>query len=47
MRANAGLDDGVVMLVELFANDSLVENLNPVGRMYYAALDAGVHAVIA
>ena len=40
-------DDGVVMLVEPFANDSLVENLNPVGRMYYAALDAGVHAVIA
>ena len=30
-------DDGTVMLVEPFANDSLVENLNPVGRMYYAA----------
>ncbi|KZF02178.1 MAG: class I SAM-dependent methyltransferase [Rhodococcus sp. (in: high G+C Gram-positive bacteria)] len=30
-------DDGSVMLVEPFANDSLAENLNPVGRMYYAA----------
>ncbi|MGW5288267.1 class I SAM-dependent methyltransferase [Rhodococcus pyridinivorans] len=30
-------DDGAVMLVEPFARDSLPENLNPVGRMYYAA----------
>jgi 2-polyprenyl-3-methyl-5-hydroxy-6-metoxy-1,4-benzoquinol methylase len=30
-------DDGTVMLVEPFANDSLSENLNPVGRIYYAA----------
>lgn len=29
--------DGTVMLVEPFARDSLPENLNPVGRMYYAA----------
>ncbi|WP_129976889.1 class I SAM-dependent methyltransferase [Rhodococcus sp. Q1] len=30
-------DHGTVMLVEPFARDSLPENLNPVGRMYYAA----------
>jgi 2-polyprenyl-3-methyl-5-hydroxy-6-metoxy-1,4-benzoquinol methylase len=30
-------DDGTVMLVEPFANDALEENLNPVGRIYYAA----------
>ena len=30
-------DDGAVMLVEPFAADSLTENLNPVGRVYYAA----------
>jgi 2-polyprenyl-3-methyl-5-hydroxy-6-metoxy-1,4-benzoquinol methylase len=30
-------DDGTVMLVEPFAADSLTENLNPVGRVYYAA----------
>jgi SAM-dependent methyltransferase len=30
-------EDGTVMLVEPFAADSLGENLNPVGRMYYAA----------
>ena len=30
-------DDGAVMLVEPFAGDSLAENLNPVGRIYYAA----------
>jgi 2-polyprenyl-3-methyl-5-hydroxy-6-metoxy-1,4-benzoquinol methylase len=30
-------DDGTVMLVEPFANDSLTENMNPVGRIYYAA----------
>jgi hypothetical protein len=25
------------MIVEPFANDTLAENLNPVGRLYYAA----------
>ena len=30
-------DDGSVMLVEPFAADTLAENLNPVGRVYYAA----------
>ncbi|UYQ62396.1 class I SAM-dependent methyltransferase [Streptomyces peucetius] len=29
--------DGTVMLVEPFANDELADNLNPVGRIYYAA----------
>jgi SAM-dependent methyltransferase len=28
--------DGTVMIVEPFAGDSLEDNLNPVGRMYYA-----------
>jgi 2-polyprenyl-3-methyl-5-hydroxy-6-metoxy-1,4-benzoquinol methylase len=30
-------DDGTVMIVEPFANESLKDNLNPVGRVYYAA----------
>jgi len=30
-------EDGTVMLVEPFANDKLEDNLNPLGRMYYAA----------
>jgi SAM-dependent methyltransferase len=30
-------EDGTVMLVEPFASDMLAENLNPVGRVYYAA----------
>jgi SAM-dependent methyltransferase len=30
-------DDGTVMLVEPFAADTLNDNLNPVGRIYYAA----------
>ena len=30
-------DDGTVMLVEPFANDTVTDNLNPVGRVYYAA----------
>jgi 2-polyprenyl-3-methyl-5-hydroxy-6-metoxy-1,4-benzoquinol methylase len=30
-------DDGVVMLVEPFANDTVAENLNPVGRVMYGA----------
>jgi len=29
--------DGVWMIVEPFANDNLSDNLNPVGRVYYAA----------
>ena len=29
--------DGTFMIVEPFAGDSLAENLNPVGRMYYSA----------
>jgi SAM-dependent methyltransferase len=29
--------DGTVLLVEPFANDSLDENINPVGRLFYAA----------
>jgi len=30
-------DDGTCMLVEPFSGDSLKDNLNPVGRIYYAA----------
>jgi SAM-dependent methyltransferase len=30
-------DDGTVMLVEPYANDSLKDNMNPVGRVFYAA----------
>lgn len=30
-------DDGTCMIVEPFANDRLEDNLNPVGRIYYAA----------
>ena len=30
-------DDGAVLLVEPFAKDRLEDNLNPVGRMFYAA----------
>lgn len=29
-------DDGTLMLIEPKAGDSLAENLNPVGRIYYA-----------
>lgn len=29
--------DGAIMLVEPYANDRLADNLNPVGRMFYAA----------
>jgi hypothetical protein len=28
--------DGTVLIVEPFANDKLEDNLNPIGRMYYA-----------
>lgn len=30
-------EDGIFMIVEPMAGDSLVDNMNPVGRMYYAA----------
>jgi SAM-dependent methyltransferase len=37
-QANAALKPGgTVLLVEPFANDSLEQNLNPVGRLFYAA----------
>jgi SAM-dependent methyltransferase len=37
-RAREALaEDGTVMLVEPFAGDSLAENMNPVGRIFYAA----------
>jgi len=37
-HARDALDaDGSVMLVEPFAGDTLAANLNPVGRLYYAA----------
>jgi hypothetical protein len=29
-------DDGTVLLVEPFAGDSVADNSNPVGRLYYA-----------
>ena len=29
--------DGTWLIVEPFANDALAENLNPIGKMYYAA----------
>lgn len=35
--AEALAENGTVMLVEPFANDRVEENLNPVGRLYYAA----------
>lgn len=28
--------DGVIMLVEPFANDDAADNLNPVGRLFYS-----------
>jgi SAM-dependent methyltransferase len=30
-------EDGTVLLVEPYANDSLDDNINPVGRLFYAA----------
>lgn len=37
-RAHAALKPGgTVLLVEPFANDRLEDNLNPVGRLFYAA----------
>jgi SAM-dependent methyltransferase len=34
-------DDGICMLIEPFANDRLEDNLNAVGRIYYAASTMG------
>ena len=34
---NALSDDGTIMLVEPFANDRVEDNINDVGRLYYAA----------
>ena len=37
-HARAALaDDGAVMLVEPFAGDSVADNLNPIGRLFYSA----------
>lgn len=38
--AEALAEDGTVMLVEPFAHDRVEDNLNPVGRLYYAASTA-------
>ena len=35
--ASAIAKDGTLMLVEPFANDRVEDNINPVGRLYYAA----------
>jgi hypothetical protein len=37
--------DGTLMLVEPMAGDSLSENLNPVGRIFYVRLDRYLHTV--
>ena len=38
--ANAIATDGSVMLVEPFANDNVEDNINPIGRLYYAGSTA-------
>ena len=38
--ATALAPDGTLMLVEPFANDKVEDNLNPIGRMYYAGSTA-------
>jgi SAM-dependent methyltransferase len=38
--AQALAKDGTLMLVEPFANDKVEDNLNPIGRMYYAGSTA-------
>ena len=40
-------DDGTWMVVEPFAGDRVEDNLNPVGRVFYARLDADLHARLA
>ena len=35
------------MIVEPYAGDRVEENLNPVGRAYYAGVDVDLHAVLA
>ena len=38
--------DGVVMIVEPFANDKLEDNLNPIGRLFYARFNHGMYTSI-
>ena len=38
--------DGIVMIVEPFANDRLEDNLNPIGRLFYAAFNYGMYTSI-
>ena len=38
--------DGIVMIVEPFANDKIEHNLNPVGRLFYAASIYGLCTLI-
>jgi len=40
-------DDGTWMIVEPNAGDRIEDNLNPVGRAYYAFYDAALHAGVA
>ena len=40
-------DDGTWMVVEPFAGDALEDNLNPVGRVFYAGVDDALHAGVA
>ena len=35
--AGAMTDDGTLMLVEPYAGDGVEDNINPIGRLYYAA----------
>ena len=40
-------DDGTWMIVEPMAGDRLEQNLNPVGRLYYAGIDHDLRANLA
>ena len=40
-------DDGTWMIVEPAAGDRVEDNLNPVGRAYYALLHPALHALLA
>ena len=40
-------DDGTVLLVEPFANDTLDDNINPVGRLVLRSVDVHLHAELA
>ena len=35
--ASAMAEDGTLMLIEPFAGDRVEDNINPIGRLYYAA----------